>query len=63
MSPPRGTDTLVVAPSWVGDAVLSHPLLIRLKEREPGGRIDVLDGQPVAVLVYRLRAHLIDVYI
>jgi len=28
-----------------------------------GGRIDVLDGQPVAVLVYRLRAHLIDVYI
>ena len=34
--------TLVVAPSWVGDAVLSHPMLVRLKERDPAGRIDVL---------------------
>ena len=24
--------TLVVAPSWIGDAVLSHPLLVRLRE-------------------------------
>jgi heptosyltransferase-2 len=34
-------DTLVVAPSWVGDAVLAHPLLARLKTRDPGA-IDVL---------------------
>jgi heptosyltransferase-2 len=34
--------TLVVAPSWIGDAVLTHPLLVRLKERDPGGAIDVL---------------------
>jgi heptosyltransferase-2 len=34
-------DTLVVAPSWVGDAVLAHPLLTRLKARDPGA-IDVL---------------------
>jgi len=33
---------LVVAPSWIGDAVLSHPLLVRLKEREPHAAIDVL---------------------
>lgn len=33
---------LVVAPSWVGDAVLAHPLLVRLKEREPAATIDVL---------------------
>ena len=34
--------TLVVAPSWIGDAVLSHPLLVRLKEADPTGTIDVL---------------------
>ena len=33
---------LVVAPSWIGDAVLSHPLLVRLKERDPSCEIDVL---------------------
>jgi heptosyltransferase-2 len=36
------TRILVVAPSWVGDAVLAQPMLARLKEREPGARIDVL---------------------
>ena len=44
--------TLVVAPSWVGDAVLSHPLLVRLKEADPKGTIDVL-GPPWALPVYR----------
>ncbi|HUQ28714.1 MAG TPA: lipopolysaccharide heptosyltransferase II [Usitatibacter sp.] len=44
--------TLVVAPSWVGDAVLSHPLLVRLKERDPAGRIDVI-APPWALPVYR----------
>ena len=34
--------TLVVAPSWIGDAVLSHPLLARLEEADPQGTIDVL---------------------
>jgi heptosyltransferase II len=34
--------TLVVAPSWIGDAVLTHPLLVRLKARDPQGTIDVL---------------------
>ena len=44
--------TLVVAPSWVGDAVLSHPLLVRLKERDPAGRIDVL-APPWVLAAYR----------
>lgn len=43
--------TLIVAPSWVGDAVLSQPLLSRLKARDPGGTIDVL-GPPWALPVY-----------
>ncbi len=33
---------LLVAPAWIGDAVLAQPLLRRLIEREPGLSIDVL---------------------
>ncbi len=43
---------LIVAPSWVGDAVLAHPLLVRLKERDPQSTIDVL-GPPWALPVFR----------
>ncbi|HEX4780239.1 MAG TPA: lipopolysaccharide heptosyltransferase II [Usitatibacter sp.] len=34
--------TLVVGPSWIGDAVLSQPLIARLAERDPAGAIEVL---------------------
>ena len=50
--PAPGTRVLVVAPSWVGDAVLTHPLLVRLKERDPSGSIDVL-APPWALAVFR----------
>jgi heptosyltransferase-2 len=35
------TRILVVAPSWVGDALLSQPLLTLLKQQDPGSLIDV----------------------
>lgn len=33
---------LVVAPSWVGDAMLIQPMLMRLKQRYPDSHIDIL---------------------
>jgi heptosyltransferase-2 len=51
--------TLIVAPSWVGDAVLSHPLLVRLKERHPQAAIDVL-APPWALPVYRRMPEVAD---
>ena len=33
---------LVIAPSWVGDTMLMHPMLVRLKQRHPDSFIDVL---------------------
>lgn len=33
---------LVISPSWVGDTMMTQPMLARLKQRHPGCRIDVL---------------------
>lgn len=44
--------TLVVGPSWIGDAVISHALIARLKALDPDGAIDVL-APPWALPIYR----------
>jgi len=46
------TGILVVAPSWVGDALLSQPLLTLLRQRDPGAAIDVL-GPGWALPIFR----------
>ncbi len=43
---------LIVAPSWVGDALMSQPLLTLLKQNEPDVTIDVL-GPGWALPIYR----------
>lgn len=45
---------LVVAPSWVGDAVLAQPLLRRLHERRPGLVLDVLAPPWTAPILKRM---------
>ena len=51
--------TLVIAPSWIGDAVLSHPLLVRVKEADPQGSIYVL-APPWVLPVYRRMPEVAD---
>lgn len=46
------TKILIVAPSWVGDALMSQPLLTLLKQHEPDAAIDVL-GPGWALPIYR----------
>ncbi len=43
---------LIIAPNWIGDAVMTQPLLARLKERYPESKIDVLASTWVAP-IYR----------
>jgi heptosyltransferase-2 len=53
--------TLIVAPAWIGDAVLSHALLVRLKARYPDCAIDIL--APAWVLpIYRLMPEVADTF-
>ena len=43
---------LVVAPSWIGDAILSQPMLALLRRQDPASRIDVL-APAWALPIYR----------
>jgi heptosyltransferase II len=45
---------LVVAPNWIGDALMAQPLLARLREKRPGIAIDVLAPEWVAPLARRM---------
>ena len=43
---------LIIAPNWIGDAVMTQPLLAKLKEQFPESKIDVLASTWVAP-IYR----------
>jgi heptosyltransferase-2 len=45
---------LVVAPNWIGDALMAQPLLARLREKLPNLRIDVLAPAWVAPVLRRM---------
>ena len=45
---------LVVAPNWIGDALMAQPLLARLREKSPGVRIDALAPAWVAPVMRRM---------
>lgn len=50
----RASQTLVVAPSWVGDLVMSQPLIEALAGQDPSGRVDLLAPAWTAGLFARL---------
>jgi lipopolysaccharide heptosyltransferase II len=45
---------LVVAPNWIGDALMAQPLLARLREKQPRLRLDVLAPARVAPVLRRM---------
>jgi heptosyltransferase-2 len=45
---------LVVAPNWIGDALMAQPLLARLRDKTPPPRIDVVAPAWVAPVVRRM---------
>ena len=45
---------LVVAPNWIGDALMAQPLLARLRDKEPQLEIDLLAPEWVAPVARRM---------
>jgi heptosyltransferase-2 len=45
---------LVVAPNWIGDALMAQPLLARLREKAPRAQVDVLAPEWVAPVARRM---------
>ena len=45
---------LIVAPNWIGDALMAQPLFARLREKRPGLRLDVLAPEWVAPVLRRM---------
>lgn len=64
ISPPRSSllaphsigarRALIVAPSWIGDTVMAHPLFVRLREREPDLELHALAPRWVAPVLRRM---------
>jgi heptosyltransferase-2 len=52
--PSASVRILVVAPNWIGDALMAQPLLARLRAKLPQARIDVLAPAWVAPVVRRM---------
>ena len=52
--PHPGPRILVVAPNWIGDALLAQPLLARLREKVPRLRLDALAPAWVAPVLRRM---------
>jgi heptosyltransferase-2 len=46
---------LVVAPNWIGDALMAQPLLVRLHEKIAGLKIDMLAPEWVAPVAQRMQ--------
>jgi len=45
---------LVVAPNWIGDALMAQPLFMRLRDKRPGLRVDALAAPWVAPVLRRM---------
>ena len=54
MPTPIHERVLIVAPAWIGDAVMAQPLFMRLKERSPGLTLDALAPAWVAPVLRRM---------
>ena len=46
--------TLIVAPNWIGDALLAQPLFARLRDQQPGLRLDALAPPWTAPVLARM---------
>lgn len=45
---------LVVAPNWIGDALMAQPMLARLREKRPGAEVHMLAPEWVAPIARRM---------
>jgi heptosyltransferase-2 len=54
--------TLVVAPNWIGDAVMAQPLIALIQRADPQGSIDVL-APPATAPVFRAMAEVANVIV
>lgn len=51
----RPLRTLIVAPNWIGDAVMAQPLLALMRQRQSGQRIDALCPPHIAPVFRAMR--------